>query len=219
MIRNLIFDMGGVLVDVRREEAVRQFRSIGVNDADRLIDSSCHRGIFLALESGEIDVETFCRLLCKHTGKDIPRHAIEQAWKSIIFPPEAYKLDCLLELRRQYKLFLLSNNNPILMDWAKTSDFSPAGHSITFYFDKLYISYEMKCVKPERAIFEAMIRDSGILPSESLFVDDGKHNIRTARQIGFHTCHARNGEDWRDDVTKILERDIKRGISPKVPVF
>ena len=201
--------MGGVVVDVRREEAVRQFQAIGVDDADRLIDSSCHSGIFLALENGEIDAETFCRLLREHVGKDIPREAIEQAWKSIIFPPEAYKLDYLLELRRQYKLFLLSNNNPILMDWARTSDFSPAGHPITCYFDKLYISYEMKCVKPERAIFEAMIRDSGMMPSESLFIDDGEHNIRTAREIGFHTYHARNGEDWREATAKILDHALK----------
>ncbi|MDR1676189.1 MAG: HAD family phosphatase, partial [Tannerella sp.] len=136
MIRNLVFDMGGVLVDVRREEAVRQFQAIGVTDADRLIDSYHHSGIFLDIESGAIDAETFCRLLCEHVGKDIPREAIERAWKSIISRPEARKLEYLLELRKNYRLFLLSNNNPILMDWARTPDFSPDGHPITFYFDK-----------------------------------------------------------------------------------
>ncbi|MDR3260562.1 MAG: HAD family phosphatase [Tannerella sp.] len=207
MIKNIVFDMGGVLVDVHREEAVRQFRAIGVADADRLIDSSHHSGIFLDIESGAIDAETFCRLLCEHAGKNIPREAIEHAWKSIISKPPAYKLDYLLELRKQYKLYLLSNNNPILIDWARTSDFSPAGHPVTFYFDKLYISYEMKCVKPDRAIFEAMIRDSGILPSESLFIEDGLHNIRTAKEVGFRTYLAQNGEDWRKPVEEILQRN------------
>jgi putative hydrolase of the HAD superfamily len=204
MIKNIIFDMGGVLVDVHREEAVRQFRAIGVADADRLIDSYHHNGIFLDIESGKIDADTFCRLLCEHAGRDIPREAIAKAWKSIISGPEAYKLDALVELRTKYKLYLLSNNNPILMDWARTSAFSPAGHPITFYFDKLYISYEMKCVKPGRAIFEAMIRDSGIRPDESLFVEDGLHNIETAKEAGFHTCHVRNGEDWREPLNAIL---------------
>jgi putative hydrolase of the HAD superfamily len=102
---------------------------------------------------------------------------------------------------------LLSNNNPILIDWARTSDFSPDGHPLTFYFDKLYISYEMKCVKPDRAIFEAMIRDSGILPSESLFIEDGLHNIRTAKEVGFQTYLAQNGGDWRKPVEEILQRN------------
>jgi putative hydrolase of the HAD superfamily len=196
--------MGGVLVDVHREEAVRQFEAIGVTDADRLIDACHHSGIFLDIESGAIDTETFCRLLGEHVGTNLPREAIERAWKSIISRPEAYKLDYLLELRKKYRLFLLSNNNPILMDWARTPDFSPDGHPLTFYFDRLYISYEMKCVKPGRAIFEAMIRDSGICPAESLYVEDSPHNLQTAAQCGFLTCLVENGEDWRCRIAAIL---------------
>jgi putative hydrolase of the HAD superfamily len=214
MIKNIIFDMGGVLVDVHRDEAVRQFQAIGVADADRLIDSSHHSGIFLDIESGDIDADTFCRLLCEHAGKDIPRPAIERAWQSIISRPEAYKLDYLLELRKSYKLFLLSNNNPILIDgWARTPAFSPDGRPIGSYFDKLYLSYEMKCVKPGREIFEAMIRDSGIRPSESLFVEDSPANLQAGAAVGFHICMAKNGEDWRADVSKILHR-VNAGSEP-----
>ena len=205
LIKNIIFDMGGVLVDVRRTEAVRQFQALGVADADELIDSSHHKGIFRDIESGAIDSDTFCRLLCEHAGKEIDRAAITHAWRSIISKPEMYKLDFLLALRKNYKLFLLSNNNPILMDWARTPDFSPDGHPITFYFDKLYISFEMKCMKPDRAIFEALIRDSGILPTESLFVEDSWPNLQAGKEVGFHICPVTNGEDWRADVNKILQ--------------
>jgi putative hydrolase of the HAD superfamily len=174
--------MGGVLVDVRRDEAIRRFQAIGVADADQLIDSYHHSGIFLDIETGDIDGDTFCRLLCEHAGKSIPRHAIVEAWKSIIAPPDAAKLAYLTQLRPAYKLFLLSNNNPLLMDWARTPAFSSAGLPITSYFDKLYISYELRCVKPGREIFEAMLRDSGIHPSESLFIEDGPQNVATARR-------------------------------------
>jgi putative hydrolase of the HAD superfamily len=207
MIKNIIFDMGGVLVDVRRDEAVRQFQAIGVTDADRLIDASHHSGLFLDIESGLIDAPTFCRLLAEHAGCDIPPTAIFRAWRSMVATPEARKLDYLLELRKSYRLFLLSNNNPILIDgWARTPDFSPARRPLTDYFDRLYLSYEMKCVKPDPAIFRAMIRDSGVRPSESLFVEDSPANLRAGAAAGFHTCMAVNGQDWRADVGEILSR-------------
>jgi len=204
MIKNVIFDMGGVIVDVHRDAAIQQFKAIGVADADRLIDANNHKGLFLAFEAGEVDAETFRRLLSAHAGKDISMEEVVMAWRSIISRPLVYKLDYIFALRKQYKLYLLSNNNPILIDWARTSDFSEAGLPITHYFDKLYISYEMKCTKPGRLIFEKMIQDSGLKPSETLFVEDGLLNIQTAQELGFHVYPAQNGEDWRDALTERL---------------
>ena len=60
------------------------------------------------------------------------------------------------ELRRDYRLYVLSNTNPFVMDWARSSEFSPAGKPLDAYFDKLFLSYEMKCMKPDRAIFDRM---------------------------------------------------------------
>jgi putative hydrolase of the HAD superfamily len=206
MIKNIVFDMGGVLVDVHRDRAVRRFQAIGVADAEQLIDSYHHKGIFLDIESGAIDGDTFCRLLCEHAGKQIPREAIEQAWRSIIDPPESYKLDYLLALRKRYRTFVLSNNNPILIDrWARTGSFSSAGRPITDYFDKVYVSYEMKCVKPDIEIFRMMVKDSGIVPAETLFLDDSPDNIRSAVETGFRTYLVRNGEDWRTALEEILQ--------------
>jgi putative hydrolase of the HAD superfamily len=208
MIKNIIFDMGGVLVNIQLEEAARQFRTIGVTDIHQQLDSNCHKGLFLRFENGDIDTDTFCRLLCEQTGKDIPRPAIEHAWKSLISKPPTYKLKYILALRKKYNVYLLSNNNPIIMDWARTPNFSQMGCPITDYFDKLYLSYEMKCVKPDRSIFEAVIRDSGIRPAETLFIDDGGANINTGNKVGFHTCLVHNGEDWRKIITNQLSINI-----------
>jgi putative hydrolase of the HAD superfamily len=207
MIKNIIFDMGGVLTDVHRERAIAAFQAIGVADADDLIDTYHHKGIFLDIENGSMDTDTFCRSLSEHVGKDIPLHDIEQAWRSITSDPPPYKLDFLTELRKTHTLFLLSNNNPILMDaWAFTERFSAAGHPVMHYFDKLYLSYQMKCTKPDAAIFEKMILDSSIKPAESLFIDDGIRNIETADRLGFHTLLAVNGADWRADISRLVFR-------------
>jgi putative hydrolase of the HAD superfamily len=202
--------MGGVLVDVHRERAIAAFKATGVTDADYLIDSYHHKGIFLDIENGAVDTEAFRRLLSEHAGKDIPQQAIERAWRSIVSGPPMYKLDYLTELRKTHSLFLLSNNNPILMDsWAFTDSFSPDGHPITHYFDKLYLSYQMNCTKPDALIFKKMILDSGIDPSESLFIDDGIHNIETADKLGFQTYLAENATDWREDISAIIKKNNK----------
>jgi len=204
MIQNIIFDMGGVIVDVHRDEAIRQFKAIGVADAGQQIDANNHQGVFLAFENGSINAEMFRQEISRQAGKNIPIEAIVRAWKSIISRPLMYKLDYILDLRQKYKVYLLSNNNPILIDWARTDDFTDVGFPITHYFDKLYISYEMKCTKPERLIYEKMIQDSGINPSESLFIEDGIRNINTAKELGFQTLQVENGEDWRERLTSIL---------------
>mgnify|MGYP000626786838 CR=1 FL=1 len=115
-------------------------------------------------------------------------------------------LDCLKELRKRYKLFVLSNTNPYVMDWACSPAFSSKGKPLSDYFDKLYLSYQIGVTKPDRQIFDFLIADADILPSESLFIDDGAGNVQAARQLGFQTYCPHNGEDWRDALTVLLQK-------------
>lgn len=204
-LKNIIFDLGGVIINLDHDQAVRSFESIGVEDAAELIDPYEQKGIFQELETGHIGVEEFCDKLREHTGKDLPFEDIKKAWMGFIVDTPQYKLDYIWDLRKQYKLYLLSNTNPIIqLEWAQTERFTEAGRPINAYFDKLYTSYEIGITKPDRRIFDFMIRDSGIDPAESLFVDDGKKNIEIAEQLGFHTYQPQNGEDWREAISRII---------------
>lgn len=198
--------MGGVIVDVHRDRAVRKFKAIGVEDAESLIDPYHHKGIFFKIENGDIDANEFCRLLREHTGKEISREEIENAWKSIIDLPPEYKLEYIQGLRNTHRIFMLSNNNPILMDWACSPGFTPSGKSLSDYFDKLYISYQMKCAKPDLKIYQMMIVDAGINPAESLFIDDSKQNIDAAKECGLQVFLAKNGTDWREDISQFIKK-------------
>ena len=77
-----------------------------------------------------------------------------------------YKLDNILKLRKKYNVYLLSNTNDILMSWANSSEFSASGHDIGYYFDKMYLSYEMKDYKPSKSIYLKMLADGGMKPEE-----------------------------------------------------
>jgi putative hydrolase of the HAD superfamily len=196
--------MGGVIVDVHRDRAIRNFKAIGVDDAENFIDAYHHKGIFIDIENGDIDAGEFCRLLCKHAGKKISREGIENAWKSIIDLPPEYKLEYIQELRKTHRVFLLTNNNPFIMDWACAPGFTQSGNALSDYFDKLYISYKMKCTKPGLKIYNMMIEDAGINPAESLFIDDSEQNIKAGKECGLQVYLAKNGTDWREDVSLML---------------
>jgi len=196
-IKNIVFDLGGVIVTLDPDEAIRHFREAGVKDAEKWVHPNQQNGIFLDFEAGKLSREEFCDVLRKETGKQVSNEAIDAGWMGFLKEAPVNKLRLLEDLRdRGYRLYALSNTNPVAMEWAFTSDFSPEGKPLDAYFDKLYLSYQMKCVKPDPVIFRKMIADSGMIPSETLYLDDGLANVQTGQQLGFKTYQPVNGEDF-----------------------
>jgi len=196
-IKNIIFDFGGVIVDVSREQAVRRFEEVGLEQADELLGAYKQEGAFLELEKGTLSREDFYKEVRAISGKNITDEQIDYGWFGFFLPLVQGRIDFLLELRKKYKTYLLSNTNPIIMGWACSPQFTPAGKPLTDYFDKLYLSYQLKSIKPDREIFEKVIADAKINPAETLFIDDGKANVETAGKMGFQTYQPKEGDDYR----------------------
>lgn len=177
---------------------------MGVDNISDYINLYRQNGLFLDLEDGTKDKEEFNEALRAMTGKDIPDEAIASAWLAIVERVDSDKLLYLEELRKKYKLYLLSNINPYVFEWAETPAFSELGQPIHHYFDKMFASYQLKMTKPSREIFEHVLRTAGIKAEETLFVDDGAKNVATAKSMGFHVYQPQNREDWRENVSRIL---------------
>ncbi len=196
-LKTIIFDLGGVLIDLDRDACVRSFEQLGVIDADSYLSAYLQRGIFLELEEGKLSNETFCHELRKlSVNKNITDQQIQDAWCSFLLDIPAYKLDLLLELRKKYQVFMLSNTNRMVSDYYTDHIFTRQGRTIDDYFDRRYVSYEIGCVKPDARIFEHLIADSGINPQEALFLDDGEKNIIAAKALGFQTYLVAPKEDF-----------------------
>jgi putative hydrolase of the HAD superfamily len=195
-IKNIVFDLGGVIITLDRSEAVRRFREAGLKNAEELLDVYHQNGIFLELEEGKLTKEEFYEALRKEAGRHIPAEVIDHAWLGFMKEVPEHKLEMLETLRKGYKIYLLSNTNSVIMDWAESSAFSSRG-SIDRFFDKIYASYQIGYTKPSPEIFEFMFADAGIVPSETLFVDDGIANVEMGRNLGMKTYLAINGEDFR----------------------
>ncbi|MDD2645732.1 MAG: HAD family phosphatase [Bacteroides sp.] len=205
MIKNLVFDFGGVIVDLDKDNAIRQFKEIGFHNIEDYIGLYAQQGIFLEVEDGTIDEVTFCRNLSMLIDKELAFEEVKNAWLAFIAGLDESKLDYIESLKNKYNLYILSNTNPFIQSWAQSSDFSSKERPLNDYFKKIYASYEMGYIKPNRKIFELMVEDAHLIPSETLFIDDGESNITIAKEMGFKTYLAKNKEDWRDSISKILE--------------
>jgi putative hydrolase of the HAD superfamily len=197
-IKNIVFDFGGVIADTNRDAAVRKFKEIGIGNIEEFIDPYRQKGLFRKIEDGSMSREDFYREICRLTGKNVAPEDIDQGWLDFLMPVEQRKLDHILELRKTYTIMLLSNTNEIIMSWASSEKFSPAGKPLYYYFDEMYLSYKMGCMKPDAEIFNIMINSSGIRPAETFFIDDSEANIATAETLGFKTFWFKKENDFSE---------------------
>ena len=186
------------------ENTKRLMKMVDLDPAEYL-DSYHQRGFFRELESGRIGADEFVRRLGECAGREVSYAEAREAWLGFfLLPVPLERLACLEELRRDYRLYVLSNTNPFVMDWARSSEFSPAGKPLDAYFDKLFLSYEMKCMKPDRAIFDRMAAEAPLVPAETLFIDDSAANAAAGAALGYRTFCPRSNSDWREEVRRIL---------------
>ncbi|WP_077153781.1 HAD family hydrolase [Bacteroides bouchesdurhonensis] len=205
MIKNIVFDFGGVIADISRDKAVQAFFKIGLEDAEIRLDKYHQTGIFQELEEGKLSADEFREELSKLCSRVLTKEEVQQAWMGFITGIDIRKLDYILELKKSYRIYILSNTNPYVMSWACSPQFSSQGKSLADYCEKLYLSYQIGYTKPEPEIFNFMLRDSKIIPSETMFVDDGSVNIGIGKKLGFYTFQPQNGTDWREELTQLLK--------------
>lgn len=200
-IQVVAFDLGGVIFRLDKMNAVRRFHEIGVADVERWLDDYEQKGLFGDLESGNITAEQYREQLSQLTGKELTMDQLEYAWTGYAVEMYQRNFDALLQLRQQgMRVVLLSNTNPFMMRWARSERFDGHGHSLDHYFDHLYLSYEMRLMKPSAQIFQAMLDSEGVAPQHMLFVDDSQRNCDAAAALGIKTINPVNGSDWRGDV-------------------
>lgn len=197
MIKNLIFDFGGVIIRSEQSGAISRFKEIGVADAAKRLDKYQQFGIFGDLEEGRISADDFLRELSKLAGHEVSFEESTYAWRGYCAGLPQRNLDALVRLREKgYRVLLLSNTNPFMMSWARSNDFDGQGHGIDHYFDHVYTSYELCMAKPHADIFQHVLEAEHAKPQECIFVDDSERNVATARQLGIHTICPKNNEDW-----------------------
>ncbi len=205
-IKTILFDLGGVIITLDQSQAVKRFEDLGVYDAQQRLNPYKQQGIFGELENGLITAEYFRSEVSKITGHEISMKQCEYAWQGYAKEVPERNLEALIRLRQEgFRILLLSNTNPFMMAWVESNEFDGKGHPISYYFDRLYLSYQMKLMKPDENIFKSLLSTENITPSEILFVDDGPRNVTVAKELGMNTFCPENGADWTKQIYEYLK--------------
>lgn len=206
MIKNILFDLGGVIVTLDPQQAIRRFEEIGLADAASRLDSYTQHGIFGDLELGKIDAEQFRGGISKLAGREVTHDECLYAWTGYCREVPQRNLDALLRLRSEgYRTVLVSNTNPFMMSWALGEDFDGCGHGLGHYFDAMYMSYKCGAMKPDPAFFQHVLKGESIAPCDALFLDDGLRNVASAEAMGIKSMLIENGSDWTNAIYEHLK--------------
>jgi len=194
-ITTIIFDFGGVIINLDLPQCIQNFINLGVPDVEKYLSNFGQSGFFLKWEKGEIGIEEFRDEIRKIAINDLTDEQIDNAWCSFLTDIPEYKIELLKKLRTKYKLLLLSNSNPLHIEVSAEGEFKKYGSKISDFFDSCYYSYNIGLTKPNEEIFEYVLNDSNGKAGECLFIDDGKKNIETAERMGFATKLTHQEED------------------------
>ncbi len=198
MIKNLLFDLGGVIMNIRRQNAVDALVKIGMTDADDFLGDYAQQGPFLKLEEGAISEKHFREEIRKLISNPVTDEQIDNAFCQFLLGIPKYRLDALELLHKKYKIYMLSNTNPIMWNSVIAEEFKKAGHCMEYYFDGIVTSFEAKCVKPDEKIFKTVVDNFGIKPEETIFFDDSQININAAAKLGFGVAYVAPGSEFMD---------------------
>jgi putative hydrolase of the HAD superfamily len=194
-ITTLIFDLGGVLINLDINQCIRNFKQLGLENFEQYLSNFGQSGFFLQFEKGQIGVEKFREEIRKLTSNTLSDSQIDDAWCSFLCDIPSEKLKMLEQLKKKYRLLLLSNTNPLHIEISAANEFSKTGKTMSDYFDKCYFSYEMKMAKPDEEIFQALLDNEQVSANECLFLDDGQKNIDQAAKLGIQTYLVKEKED------------------------
>ena len=204
MIKNIIFDWGGVLIHLDRQRCTEAFRELGIDVGDELTNPYGQRADLMDFERGLMTVAEFHDTVRRVYGAQLTDEQIDYAWNALLAGIPDYKLDTLLELKQRYRLYLLSNTNAVHWEEGRKR-FDYRGHRAEDFFDQIFLSNELHELKPSPDIFRKVAQLAGIEPEETFFVDDLQASCDAAAALGFHTYCPVANTDWREEFKLKIE--------------
>ncbi len=196
---NIIFDLGGVLINIDYLKTKFEFEKLGLQNFDELFTQFKQDNIFDLFERGEIGPEEFYQNLAEKAKINISIAQFNKAWIAMLldFPEE--RMNLLDNLKKSYRLFLLSNTNSLHIPAFKKSIKQEGLYDrFTDVFEKHYYSSEVGMRKPDAEIFDLVVNENDLNKEKTLFIDDSPQHVEGAINAGLDAFHLKPGLDIID---------------------
>ena len=212
-IKHIIFDLGGVILDIDEKMAVHELQKRGVDVS--LVSGEAFQSIDSRFERGILSAASFRRKVKELFG--LPKLSdadFDYIWNAILLDIPRERIHALEEIKEHYQIFLMSNTNEIHYDlYVRDLQLRFGYKQFDDLFDKSYFSFDVHLLKPDPLFFELILEQQGLKPEETLFIDDSPANIEVARQMGIHTYHIHRDELVRNLFQDgILRKDVELDI-------
>jgi putative hydrolase of the HAD superfamily len=200
-IEAIIFDLGGVILNIDYQRPIEAFKALGAKEVDGMYSKQVQTALFDELETGSISEDDFWAGLSAYCPPNVTRVQLEAAWNSILLDFPLRRLQILQQVQLHYSTYLLSNTNSIHERAFNALLQQTVGYpSLAVFFDKVYMSHRVGLRKPDPAIFELVLRENRLTPQKTLFIDDSPQHIAAAQALGIQTIHLTDGMTLEETV-------------------
>lgn len=189
-IKHIIFDLGGVILNIDYMLTEQAFIDLGVKNFRELYSQFHANALFEDLETGGISNDDFLHELQKAAPDGVTIEQIVTAWNAMLLDFPVARLQVLQQLQNYYDIFLLSNTNAIHQSAFNAILFQSRGlPSLDLFFNKSYYSHKIGYRKPEKEAYQIILDENKLDPAATLFIDDTLPNITAAQELGIKTIH------------------------------
>ena len=189
-IKNIIFDLGGVILDLDFKQTFEAFDRLGAHHLEQWYSQNKQDPLFDQFDVGKITPSQFRKTLMQKLNITASDIAFDQAWNAMLLDLPKERLDLIKKLRKQYKVFLFSNTNDIhLKEIFNICQRQHGFNSFAGYFDKEYYSNIFGMKKPDPQAFLKLIHENHLLPQETVHIDDTMQHVLGAKQAGLHAIY------------------------------
>ncbi len=185
----IIFDLGGVILNLDYNKTIEAFKSLGLDDFDKMYTQAKQSDLFDRFEKGQISSQHFINSLLPFLPKNVTPNQVVHAWNAMILDFPVERLDFLANLNEKMPIYLLSNTNAIHLDAVNRALAKVSNKRLEQFFNKVYYSHEVKMRKPNAEIFELVCKENQLDKSTTLFIDDTIGHIEGSKKYGLNALH------------------------------
>ena len=188
-VKAILFDLGGVLINLDYQKTVQSFKTLGIGNFNELFSQAQQSHLFDDYETGKISSFHFINRVLDLMPQGSNPNQVVHAWNDMILDFPLHRLEMLERLSANYPIFLLSNTNDLHMEKVRRELKKSSDKSLEEYFSKVFLSQQIGLRKPTKEVFNFVAQEMGYSSENILFIDDSFQHIESAKSLGFQTIH------------------------------